>query len=976
MGSKDLSTLVKAIALAFLFNVPAVAFSADTYGVNASKEDVKLTDTNLIENVTYGAWVDKGHQAEINSNGLTISARKAVAYIKSGKWGGVDLQANEGDLNLSVVSDGIIDGLFIEQSSSAKAESSINAQGKNILFNIHSNTSTARGIQVSNKASAKFDAVVNVSARDNLTLDVSGTKFAKGVSAEGEYSKVNLRANQLAINTTQQDKASTDSAYAYGLFAQGSGNVQATADTVSISVVNAGKGNAFAIYAKSNGSSDKPLTTIGVDGREISLSARANTDVDGYRAVGVFGYGDSGNSSSIHIGSDQTEKLTISTENKIGDAVGVFTYIKEDQNTGGEIVLKGNEININAIGKTASGIVASYGLQKGASVQIGEADSVINVNVNGTDDALGIFALEHGQVAINGKVLVIEAKSDKLSTGIHVQNNGKGGELAKVDVNSLNTSITADDALNVYSEGVLNMNGNIFIDAKNAVVTRGNSLVNINAGADQIVRLNGDINFNVTNDGNSGKIADSTVNLDLNNPDSYLKGNIIKTQTGDPTEVDMTVTHMSLGLSNGGTWETNAASFVNNLTLDDGVISLSGDAEQKVEVDYMTGHGTVNLAVDLQAQEGKQSATLTVAKAKDATLDVKLKTKDLKNDLTSDEINADQAKSLLNNVGQQSVVKTSTKVKEGMVNEGFAIDTEGHSHSTGPNTLMQSTLELASSAPLALNRIMMNDVRKRLGDIRSSYGTHGAWVRYDGGKLSSKADLENDFHTIQVGIDTVPAADSARMGVAFSYTDSNAEYARGSADMKAYSLAMYATKMFEDGMFVDVIGRMGTADTDLVVDGQHKGSMNNVALSLSGEMGWRFDLSNMVYVEPQAEVTYSYVNDDKITLSTANYDIEAVDSLMGRVGFVAGLKCPVDKGNVYLRASAVHEFLGDSKITGVNGNKFNTYEIDGQDTWVEYGIGANLNLTKSTYVWADVERTTGGTLDEDWRATVGVRYAW
>ena len=88
MGSKDLSTLVKAIALAFLFNVPAVAFSADTYGVNASKEDVKLTDTNLIENVTYGAWVDKGHQAEINSNGLTISARKAVAYIKSGKWGG------------------------------------------------------------------------------------------------------------------------------------------------------------------------------------------------------------------------------------------------------------------------------------------------------------------------------------------------------------------------------------------------------------------------------------------------------------------------------------------------------------------------------------------------------------------------------------------------------------------------------------------------------------------------------------------------------------------------------------------------------------------------------------------------------------------------------------------------------------------------------------------------------------------------
>lgn len=79
---------------------------------------------------------------------------------------------------------------------------------------------------------------------------------------------------------------------------------------------------------------------------------------------------------------------------------------------------------------------------------------------------------------------------------------------------------------------------------------------------------------------------------------------------------------------------------------------------------------------------------------------------------------------------------------------------------------------------------------------------------------------------------------------------------------------------------------------------------------------------------------------------------------------------------MYVRASAVHEFLGDSKITGTNLGQTDSYEIDGQDTWVEYGIGANFNMTNNTYVWADVERTTGGALDEDWRATVGVRYAF
>lgn len=325
---------------------------------------------------------------------------------------------------------------------------------------------------------------------------------------------------------------------------------------------------------------------------------------------------------------------------------------------------------------------------------------------------------------------------------------------------------------------------------------------------------------------------------------------------------------------------------------------------------------------------------------------------------------------------------TTLVMKEGLVSDGgsASLDKDGALDKStvvkNKNTLMQSTLELASAAPLALNRIMMNDVRKRLGDIRTTEGTHGAWARYDGGKLSGEGGLENDFHTVQVGIDTVPTADSARMGVAFSYTDSDAEYARGSADMKAYSIAMYGTKVFDNGMFVDVIGRMGTADSDLTVDGQHKGTLDNVVLGVSGEFGWRFDVTNSMYIEPQAELSYAYVNGDKLTLGTAEYDVDSVNSLLGRVGFAAGLKCPSDMGNVYVRASAVHEFLGDSKITGANAGHTNVYEIDGKDTWVEYGLGANFNVTKSTYMWADVERTSGGALDEDWRATVGVRYAW
>ena len=324
----------------------------------------------------------------------------------------------------------------------------------------------------------------------------------------------------------------------------------------------------------------------------------------------------------------------------------------------------------------------------------------------------------------------------------------------------------------------------------------------------------------------------------------------------------------------------------------------------------------------------------------------------------------------------ESVAGATVAMAEGMY-QGAVTGTIGEDGKAvvtqATNSVMSNTLDLASSAPLAMNRLLMNDVRKRMGDLRAAEGTHGVWARYDGGKLSGANGLENDFTTVQVGIDTVPVADAPRFGVAFAYTTSDADMKRGGAEMDAFSLAFYGTKFYDNGMFVDVIGRMATADTDVTVDGDKKGSMDNVALSLSGELGWRFDVTEKFYFEPQAELTYTYVNSDTLALEKGGtYEFDSVDSLMARVGFAAGFKCPSNFGAVYVRASAVHEFLGDATVRGGGV----PYEVDGEDTWVEFGIGANFNVNKNTYVYADIERTEGAKLEEDWRANVGVRFAF
>ena len=292
------------------------------------------------------------------------------------------------------------------------------------------------------------------------------------------------------------------------------------------------------------------------------------------------------------------------------------------------------------------------------------------------------------------------------------------------------------------------------------------------------------------------------------------------------------------------------------------------------------------------------------------------------------------------------------------------------------NSIMESTLELGSAVPMMTNRILTNDVRKRMGDLRASEGTYGAWARYDGGKLKGDNHTKTDFNTIQVGADTILADYGTRLGMAFSYTDGEADAARSTADIKAYGLAGYATWMADNGMFVDTVVRLAKFENDLTIDKTFTGSMDNLAFSVSGEFGWRFDINDLIYVEPQAEIMYTRVKGDDFDIGNARYSVDDVDNLTSRLGFASGIKCPNNRGDLYVRASVVHEFLGDSKITGTAAGSTGIVKIDGEDTWVEYGFGGNFNLTKNAYLWADVERTNGATIDTDWRATVGVRYAW
>ena len=662
------------------------------------------------------------------------------------------------------------------------------------------------------------------------------------------------------------------------------------------------------------------------------------------------------------------------------------------------------DADIVEVASQYAGVYAEYGSQ----VTLGNEESTsvkIDVAGQGEDsEVAGLWARNPGSsVTVNGSYLEVNVSDPEHQYVYGLLAQGMtttGTPVTFVNVNSDNAVINSTGVgIMSTGDGEVNLNSksSITVDAPVAIEVRNGAKVNVNTGKDAKadVVLNGNVDFHQAYEGDD---ITAEVTLVLNTAKSVWTGNALASwkEGLNPTAENFEGAKLNLTLANGAQWnpvaieklgqledeKTQVATFalrrntstggqfqldVNNLTLEGGVINLEDGVQ--VGVDNMGGSGgTLNLGT----QDGQTQAALNVGQLDDKTkLDVNLMNSDLTKELTSDDLTPEQTQELLKNVAGGSA-NVTTEVQEGMYNDGYTSNGKDGVVATKTNSVMSNTLDLASAAPLAMNRLLMNDVRKRMGDLRSAEGTHGVWARYDGGKLSGANGLENDFTTVQVGIDTVPVADAPRFGVAFSYTQSDADMKRGGAEMDAFSLAFYGTKMYDNGMFVDVIGRMATADTDVTVEGQ-KGTMDNVALSLSGELGWRFDVTEKFFFEPQAELTYTYVNADKLALGNSSYEFDAVDSLMGRVGFAAGFKCPSNFGNVYVRASVVHEFLGDAAVTGANGTVHN---VDGKDTWVEYGIGANFNVNKNTYVYADIERTEGAALEEDWRAHVGVRFAF
>ena len=409
------------------------------------------------------------------------------------------------------------------------------------------------------------------------------------------------------------------------------------------------------------------------------------------------------------------------------------------------------------------------------------------------------------------------------------------------------------------------------------------------------------------------------------------------------------------------TIEDKASATMQNLNSENGAtVTIGNDA--KLTVKEHLGNGAVNFVVSSLAKDQVKVGTAEVIHTAETS---------------SDNLGKDLEKGLANlrmvatDKDNNSIIKKVVGT-EGAVYDHITAEFDNEGNIVDINkTIAAANYSIGEMYSVALMawRAENNDMHKRLGELRDANGEHGVWARMTRGESEYKS-VKNQYNTYQLGYDQ--KTDDWTVGAAVSYTEGETSFAKGNGENDHTGLAVYGSKLNKDGSYIDLIAKYANLDHEYTARGGiGSGEYDTDGFALSAEYGKRFEQGNGLWIEPQVELTYGLVDSVDFEAENGRVSLDNMNSLVGRVGFRAGKD--IKDGNVYARASYLYDFEGETDIT------FNDMETITQDLgggWWEVGVGANINLSKATYIYADVEKTFDGEVDTDWKWNLGVRYSF
>ena len=614
--------------------------------------------------------------------------------------------------------------------------------------------------------------------------------------------------------------------------------------------------------------------------------------------------------------------------------------------TKAKLELKGADAGINADGANvtvkgntnisgATGINAANGnVTLTGSTVINGTDAAINagadanVVVNGNNSALTINGGIH---ADGGSITVDSGKATGIINGDVSASNGGSVEIS---LNDAQSKLTGSYKVDADSGVVMNIkNGATWVLTDDRDETAGMSLLRM-AKAPA-----------------SASAAGLTVN-----------GGATKADTG---YIDMTKRTQELNISNYSGYETFILAHKDDGTFTSGDVKIAKAAAGSGMTLYTANNG-INMA-NKDAVTGMLKALAKKAfyaegndagNGKNLTGEVKI----------GEGLTASSAKTGLMNFAE----------KQGQLVDG-SIQWEPTIEAGDYETFVMKGVRSAATTSFHSWRDNMQDTYTG-ADLADE---DGIFAKALGGKTSSDVSGlkdSNSYWGAQVGYDKALAG-GWHTGVAFDYRDGDSDYLLGGkGDNKLYSFGVYGVKKMEDGSYFRVAAKAGRVENEYDVYTELRNKLHADykanAYGLTAEYGKTFG-SEMSYITPKVQLTWSRVGSKDYTGSANNGAImniyqDSYDSLVGRLGFEAGMKKA--HGSLHAGLYLAHEFNGDidTRYFAKDGGWKST-SFDGDDTWAELVLGGEYRVGRNTQLYADFARDLGGDFQRKWKLNAGIR---
>lgn len=651
----------------------------------------------------------------------------------------------------------------------------------------------------------------------------------------------------------------------------------------------------------------------------------------------------------------------------------------------GSIWVLADRIPDNKLGQYASGILASGG-KKGVNAE----GAVIYVHSDNNDEednyeaAKGMVAdastgdattiINKGTIYVKGGTGMLatsnakDRKSEITNEGtIHVINSGFGMSLGGKDASGV--EMTNKGTIIASGKNAYGITASDATDGK--VTNEGTIIATDGAIAISSGRWNKDVEFSLTLKGNShvegvielGK-ASHLIVQDL------ARAETIVLSSGTPEKVN--------ALDGAPCNDCNVGSIhVNNSNL----TIRSSDESQTLKIGLITTEGDSSTTFEFDSVGSKEKLLLDVDKVGDKAAVKFNYTGTVTDKLASGSVKAEELFDGIS-LGKDDATPERITTSDGLWGGASVHEKKGDeitSTYSGPSSLITSTTDLALMNGLVW-RSQLTNLSDRMGTLRTMPQAAGAWARYNNGRLDGHG-LEYDYNTIEVGFDA-PVSNNFLVGVSFDYTIGDTDLNAGSADNDIYTLGLYGTYYGDNGGFVDLMAKIGRIDNEYNVAnsaGSEKGDYMMTGAIVGVEAGHRFDLAQNMFVEPQVQLSYSWLRATDYATNIRSVDFETIESLVARVGVMGGMKFAENRGAAYLKASYNHDFLGnvDATMHAVNGSN-NSAKISDEldDNWAEVSLGVSYSVTDTLNTFLDVGTGFGGDIDQKWRINFGARYAF